>query len=475
MVIACWLTAAWFNMPPTNAEPAVTTVPASLSGSQLAPSPYDLLESNLRDFVPINDAAGWAMKVYSLRDDPYRFWRGAKDLFAAWCREHAADWIADRDVVFPAHGDLHLGNIGTYHAGQFGQLAFGMVDFDDACLLPYQLELLSGLVTMELIAEVNGIELDDARRRDLAGQLVEQFVAAAAEPDRAAERLASIPAVRKLLDRAGKRTYQRMLEELVEDGRFRRVLTSGGGEVREILRPIDDRRGEVASLLEQATWNNQRFASLVRYRKGSQWQKAIRSVALRTRVGSAGSQGLEKILVLVERPFVGVDHDGVFYLKQQIPTAFERERRRGRAAFLHDPPPRGNRVVELMDQMCRPPPLFSSYAEQSGPGPWAKAYWVTVREPWSDELDHKDVKTLDDLRQAADIWALVAGAAAGRCGLRHGQIDTPEGRNKLVEQLLDRGPRFVRWMNEQYEQFLSDPRVSEQVRRAREFIDAAAR
>lgn len=440
---------------PATAEP--TTLPA-----------YDRLQQDFGRLVVSSGPSGWPMKVLAVSSDPYKFWRGTKILFADWCLAECPDWLADADARFPAHGDLHLGNIGTYPAHRFGQLAFGMVDFDEATFLPFQVELLSGMVTLHLVAQVNGIDLDDQARRSLTARFLDRFVEAVRAPERAFAELESMPTVRRLLERASKRTYEQMLEELIEDGRFRPVLYSGKGVAREILQPIDDRKGQVAALLEQAAWHDPRFAGRVRYRKASQWESAIRSVAMRTRLGSSGSQGLEKILVLVERPFVDRYHDGVFYLKQQVHSAFDRSWDRSAVGL---PPLRLSTRVELIGHLCNPAPLFSSYAEQTT----SAGYWVTVREPWSDELDHSDIKTLDDLRRVSDILAMVAGSSLGRCGLRHPQMDSPDGRNELITQLLDRAPRFVRWMNEQYEQFRADPRVPEQVRRARKFIDSADR
>ena len=63
-------------------------------------------------------------------------------------------WLADRDAYVTQQGDQHLGNIGTYlAAGEFGTLGFGMVDFDDSQTLPFQFELLQGVISLRLAAE----------------------------------------------------------------------------------------------------------------------------------------------------------------------------------------------------------------------------------------------------------------------------------------------------------------------------------
>lgn len=470
-----WLLASWLLALPLAASAGSTPDPSPSATGRF--SAYDTLQESLQEFVPRSPASGWPMKAHALVADPYKFWRGTKDLFARWSRRNCGRWFADRDAYYPAHGDLHLGNIGTYHADQFGGLAFGMVDFDEATRLPYQVELLSGLVTLELVAQVNGIPLNADERRALATRLVEQFIQAVKSPEEAKHRLEAIPAVRKLLDRANQRTYPQMLDELTENGRFKPVIRSGGGEVREILEPINDRKAQIASLLEQACWNDRRFASLVRYRKASEWQAAIRAVALRTRLGSSGSQGLQKVLVLVERPFKDADHDGVLYLKQQVLPATVREQRALSAFREPLPPTRAAEVASLLPWLCDPPPLFSSFSAtpRRAPHETDVSFWVTVREPWSDELDHKDFKTLDDLTLAADIWALVFGRAMALCDFAHPGVETPEAREKLVAQLLERSAGFLPWLNQQYEQFRDDPRTADDVARAKAWIDSFSR
>src|SRR5690606_17738103 len=111
------------------------------------PTPYQRLEQAYAPYLDPRDPLAWPMKVSSLTADPYKFWRGSKDLYYAWARTACADWLADQASYGVTHGDLHLGNIGTYASG-WGTVSFGMVDFDDSAHLPVQLELLQGMITL---------------------------------------------------------------------------------------------------------------------------------------------------------------------------------------------------------------------------------------------------------------------------------------------------------------------------------------
>src|SRR5688572_24617712 len=84
----------------------------SVAAAEPAPSAYDLLRERYAPFTADGDPFGFPMKVRSVASDPYKFWRGTKDLFYAWCAEHARDWLADRDAYVWSHGDPHVGNIG---------------------------------------------------------------------------------------------------------------------------------------------------------------------------------------------------------------------------------------------------------------------------------------------------------------------------------------------------------------------------
>src|SRR5205814_6023112 len=113
--------------------------------------------------------------VWALSADESNFWRGSRDLYFAWCGEHAKDWLEDKGAYLLNHGDLHPGNIGKYATeGKLGETAPGMVDFDETARLPFQIELLQGLISLRLVARENEIDLS-GRREELARAMYDGY------------------------------------------------------------------------------------------------------------------------------------------------------------------------------------------------------------------------------------------------------------------------------------------------------------
>ena len=350
-----------------------------------------------------DDPLAFPMKVRSLAAGRYGMWRGGKDLFFQWAADHTAGWLADRDAYMTQQGDQHPGNIGTYlAAGPLGTLGFGMVDFDDSHRLPFQFELLQGVVSMRLIAAENGIELTDAQTGQLIDTLLAEYRAAAGAEAVAVESLAGEPVVRKLLATPAKQDFEKELKDFTDGaGGFVAARVTKKGVVKDVLRPVGDEATDaLAAGIAQAIARSPEQAKLFRVTDAAGVRKAIHDVALRTRSGSSGSQGLKKYFVLMDRPLVGVDHDAVLYVKQQIPTAAERS-----GIIPTDPRPPGRRCAEDTLRLSRPRPLFSGWCQIG-----EESYWVMIREPWTKELDPEDVKTFNDLLRTARIWAVAAGA-----------------------------------------------------------------
>lgn len=413
-------------------------------------APYDAIERAYAPYMSSTDPLAFPMKVRSIAADPYKFWRGSKDLFFIWCRSQTADWLADRSSFLINHGDLHLGNIGTYVSEEgWGKLAFGMVDFDDSAKLPFQLELLQGLITLELTARQNTLALSEADDAKLADTLFARYRVAVNSKRTATAMLKdeSDPIVLKLLKRA-QRSYQEELDSYIKDGKFRTSITSESGKLKEILTPAVDRADDIAKGVAAAISNSPEFAELLRLSDRASIKSATKDIVLRTRLGSSGSQGLKKYLVLLDHPLKSADHDAILYLKQEIPTAAERS-----GIIPRDPRSPGQRAKQDMDHLTEPRALANGWCEIGG-----ESYWVTFKEPWSDELDPDSVKTFDDLLHMAIIWGTVAGATHRE----EGRYETilPRLKPELLAQLRERSKRFIKQLDEDFSAFRADPRVA---------------
>ena len=208
--------------------------------------------------MDLNDPYAFPLKIRALNQSPSTFWRGGKDIFFQWCKDpaqnHIRDWLADKDSYVTQQGDPHLGNIGSYLTeGQFGSLAFGMVDFDDSHRGPFQLELLQGLITLHLAAREAQLTLTDSRLEELTAIVLDNYRSAVLSDKSATELLADDPLVKKLLAVVPKREYAKELKRYVSDDNFVRVVATRKEDVKDILRPADKQLTDtIAAALSQA-------------------------------------------------------------------------------------------------------------------------------------------------------------------------------------------------------------------------------
>src|SRR6266511_937536 len=91
------------------------------------PSAFDRIQRAYTAYMSLTDPWAFPMKARAIASSHLNFWRGGKDLFFSWAKDHTQDWMADKDAYVTQQGDPHFGNVGTYVAdeGPFPTLAFG--------------------------------------------------------------------------------------------------------------------------------------------------------------------------------------------------------------------------------------------------------------------------------------------------------------------------------------------------------------
>lgn len=415
--------------------------------------PFDRLARDLAPYVSPQDPLGLPMKLRAVSRDPYSFWRGTRVLFHEWCGQHSRDWLGDRGAYVASHGDLHLGNIGTYPIAPWGSVAFGMVDFDDSDELPFQLELLSGLITLELVASQRSIPVSDDARRQLVSQLLSAYTSAAASGKSATELLSGESAVRRLMERTSL-PYSQEVDSLTTGSRFKSVDLNSKGVPREVLRNVSSQRQSLCNGIAQAIAGSKSLQALFGEASPETISAQFLDATARTRVGSSGSQGLQKYLVLLRRPLRDYDGDVIVYLKRAIPSAAQR------AGII--PPVEQDRASEILSHvqtLTAPSPLAIGSCVIEG-----KSYLVTLKEPWSDELDPSQISTFDELLHQARIWGTVAGAAHARAG------PLPES---LPAQLLERSAAYRASLELAFRGLVEDARTTELIRQADDTLSRA--
>jgi uncharacterized protein (DUF2252 family) len=426
-----------------DASPAAATQPAGTGA-------YDLLERYYAPYTTADDPLGFPMKVRNLSASPYRFWRGSKEVFYEWCRTNAADWLADQGSYLRIHGDLHPGNMGVYLSqGEFGRhVAFGAVDFDESARLPFQLELLQGVVTFKTLADHRRISVGSGKLEVLVETMLEAY-RASLESDRTPTQLLEDDKwVGALLKDVRKREYSKEIEKYVHKGEFVSVIEDKSDRTKEILQPAKG-KGEIADAIESALTKTPDGADL--FKSAGVSKKAILDVARRTQLESAGSEGLHKYLVL----FANKSGSGkrlILYLKQQIPTAAERV-----GIIPTDSRPAGQRAAEDAHDLSRPPGYFNGWCALGG-----GSYRLTIKEPWTETLDGKDVDTFEDLKHFARIWGTVAGSVH-----RQGPELQTAVKSKLTpefsRQLGERATAYAAILQPAFRTFVADPRTRQQI------------
>jgi uncharacterized protein (DUF2252 family) len=430
-----------------DATPAAATRPAGTT------TPYDLLDRYYAPYTAADDPLGFPMKVRNLSAGPYRFWRGSKELFYEWCRTNAADWLADQPSYLRIHGDLHPGNLGIYLSqGEFGQhVAFGAVDFDESARLPFQLELLQGVVTLKLLSDHRRIRVDAQKLDTVIATMLEAYRTSLDSDRTPTQLLEDDKWVGALLKDVRKREYSKEVDKYVHKGHFETVIEDKSDRTKEILQPAKG-KGEIADAIESALTKTPDGADL--FRTAGVSKKSILDIARRTQLESAGSEGLHKYLVLLANKSSSGKRL-ILYLKQQIPTAAERV-----GIIPTDSRPPGQRAAEDAHDLSRPPGYFNGWCPLNG-----GSYRLTIKEPWSETLDGKDVDTFDDLKHFARIWGTVAGSLH-----RQGRDVVERVKSRLTPELAkllrDRGGTYAAAIAPQFQSFATDARTRAAIERA---------
>lgn len=431
---------------------------------------FDILNTNYAPYCVAGDDLAFPMKIWALSANQYQFWRGSRDLYFTWCRapDQGGDWLADKGSYVVNHGDLHLGNIGRYAKnGIFGSTSFGAVDFDETARLPFQIELLQGMITFQLAARENNIELG-GRREKLARVLYDSYKSAIASDKNTLELVSDEHSIGKFIEQAQKHSYEKTLLKFTDDsGHFLRYVHTKhsdekGSAPKEILRPAMERKEDMARGIAQAIANSTAARDAFRYSDVETIRQSVKDVVLRTRLESVGSQGLKKYLVLLNKPLKGLDMDVVMYIKQEVPSAAERA-----GAVPMDPRSPGRRCSEDMNVLTNPTAYLNSWCDIG-----KESYWVTLKDPWSEDLEVDMVHDYEKLIGFARAWGSVAGAMhrqQGRAPDIIKRLKNPE----LFDLLRHRSTLYLAELDRQYYDFIHDPRARALAGKAQAKLDQA--
>ncbi len=353
------------------------------------------------------------MKFMSLLSDEYTFFRGTADEFYRLCGELCPDWLADRSAWVQLHGDVHIGNVGTYQGeGPLGRdIRFSLVDPDETAEGPFQLDLLRALTAIRLASAGEGRSLDEPGVGAAATSLCDGYrgtLTGTVSYEQLTTDRKSVVALLKRASSGDARKYvDRYADLSASPPRFRPARLKNG-QVNDLMEPVSaDQRSAIIDAVGRY-WNEGcNTSTKERFRVASVdgLQAMVLDAVRWTRVGSSGSQGLHKYLILLDHPLK--DGDGLLILKlkeEPAPAA-------ARVGLL---PAAGSvrRAVEVAAAYPRLLPNAPCLIGHTRLGD--RGFLVSMKDPWGEEFEPEDFNLNDSperVNQSASLLGEVVGLA----------------------------------------------------------------
>lgn len=427
-------------------------------------------------YLRLDDPREFPMKLRSVLLDPYTFFRGRADFFYAFCREECSDWIGDRRCWVRLHGDVHIGNVGVYQStGEPGKdLRFGLVDFDEAIDGPFQLDLLRALTSIRFAARELQVPTNEESLRNAARQLTDGYRDSVSGRSTYDDVVSGSPAVQALFKKAADISERKFLAGYVnpETTRFRRARVKNN-KVKDLMDAIDAdaREGIVRGLREYA-------ASLPQSQKSQYFPVTddlgdrVLDVVRWTRIGSSGSQGLHKYLVVLKPPQGETTKLLMLELKQEPVAAAAATGGLHCAAGVD----RAAEVADAFVTLLSNPPRLTGHAVVGDRG-----YLIVAKDPWNEEFEPNDFAR-NSPPNSLNEMALLLGQAIGlahREWMLHSNSGTTvgdivDGLKAAEEKLLIRSATIEQLVGKEFDALKSDPTIKPYVESAEALIESRA-
>ncbi|MGN6141384.1 MAG: DUF2252 family protein [Ralstonia sp.] len=335
-------------------------------------------------------------KLDAIAADPFSFFRGTNNLYAASLADAALLHDAPRTLVC---GDLHLENFGSFK-GDNGLVYFDMNDFDEALAAPFTVDLVRVLSSLQVASF--SWKLADEDAHNLCRRFLDTYAAALVDgKPRWVERATATGIVRNLLRGLRKRNRAAYLADRTERSGNRVTLRIDG---RRTLRASKEEARRARRILEAygQQGNGQRFIA----------------IDVARRIAGTGSLGLERYSVLA-RPENDPTTLRLIDIKLSVPSVWDDVL--GDACSVAPWRSQAGRVVDIqrLSQAISPALLRGVVYGAKGEKP--KSYVVKSLQPTADRValgsGKNVVANLDDALQTmarVAAWCHLRG-----CG-RHG-------------------------------------------------------
>ncbi len=443
-----------------------------LSGNSLNSTTLVHIQA-LNPHLSDSDPRTLPMKVRSLLVGPYNFFRGTADLYYDWCKVHAEDWLRDASALVTLHGDVHIGNVGTFLTGRSDttELGFGLVDFDEAVRGPFQLDLLRALAAIRFAADERDIDIEDWN--EAADELLASYVHGVSDgisTKKLAKKYASVADLLAKTRESNHADYVAQFCDPTNPNRFRTVRFKKD-RPSDLMEPVDPATREklVNAFCQYADQPPHRDS--LKQGDKTVCRAAVLDVARWTRLESSGSQGVPKYLVLLNAPAVEPHHSILIELKCEPTPAATRASSLGSSVG----PSRAQFVAESFRRALAPPPWLIGSVQTD-----ETCFLVRPKNPWNEELSHKDLTKQKHVIESAAILGTVIGAAHGNSLESPTQRDTLATRvesekAQLARTLVARSLEIQKDLQQAYENLAADPAAIQQKKRAEDFIESSAR
>ncbi|CAJ0798620.1 hypothetical protein LMG18090_03735 [Ralstonia mannitolilytica] len=336
-------------------------------------------------------------KLDAIAADPFAFFRGTNNLYAASLADAALLHEAPRTLVC---GDLHLDNFGSFK-GDNGLVYFDMNDFDEALAAPFTVDLVRVLSSLQVAAY--GWKLADEDAHNLCRRFLDTYAATLVDGKaRWVERATATGIVRDLLRGLRKRNRAAYLAERTErSGNQVRLRIDG----RRTLRASKDEARRARRILqaygERGNGHGLRFVA----------------VDVARRIAGTGSLGLERYTVLA-RPEDDPATLRLIDIKLAVPSVWAGVL--GSAGSVAPWPSEAARVVGIQRISQAISPALLRGVVYGAKREAAKSYVVKSLQPTADRVALGSGKrVVADLDDALQTMARVAAWCHLRgCGRR---------------------------------------------------------
>ncbi|HPF38865.1 MAG TPA: DUF2252 family protein [Phycisphaerae bacterium] len=479
----CWRVGVWVLAGLGHFTQSAHAAPKNADGEQKSPlARIEALNPHLVDA----EIPNLSLKVASLSKDAYSFFRGTADLFYVWTREPCADWLGAKDQQVILHGDPHPGNTGTFAAHPDGgpRLAYALVDFDEAFEGPFELDLLRAMTSLRFAAAENGLSLSEDAWRGVAEKLVGGYRELwrdipAKDTDsyrqlealnRANDRVLNTPIVKRLLAKAEKDSVSEYVDKYTKGKPPTHFRKHRGkkNKIKDVMVRVTPKERDAVmagfrAAVDRITRKNPESMLPVETEHEFGPDVRVLDVARWIRLGSSGSQGLRKYLVLIE-PTHASDHcPRIFQLKEEPACAA----RRAGVYVPREETDRGQCVAMSGVWLQRRPQRFVSWTQVDG-----AHYLMKPKDPFGKEPDNDDLRTPEALADMAELMGrlLALGHAPAECLSDSTALHAAIMRDSLVGEIDSRSAACFDALSRDFAAFQKDDRVKAMTRKAEAWL-----